>query len=133
MIGAATRRLVRQRAENRCEYCRTHQDDEPFVTYQIEHVIALQHGGSNEDGNLALACSHCNLHKGPNLAGIDPVGKKIEPLYHPRTQPWNDHFEFVGRDVAGKTPCGRATVHVLGMNAQSRVNLRQEVRDAHSE
>ena len=56
---------------------------------------------AEQDGNLALACSHCNLHKGPNLAGIDPVGKKIEPLYHPRTQPWNDHFEF----YSGWFPC----------------------------
>jgi hypothetical protein len=29
-------------------------------------------GGSDDPDNLALACHHCNLHKGPNLAGVDP-------------------------------------------------------------
>ena len=33
MVAAATRRLVRQRAAHRCEYCRTRQLDEPFLTY----------------------------------------------------------------------------------------------------
>ncbi len=119
MIGAATRRLVRDRAGRRCEYCRTRQADEPFISYQIEHVIAEQHGGGDEESNLALACSHCNLHKGPNLAGI-------EPLFHPRRQAWEDHFEYQAFFVAGKTACGRATVQVLAMNAQARIDLRQE-------
>lgn len=56
MIGAATRRQVRERAGDRCEYCRIRQADEPFVTYQIEHVIPKQHGGTDDAGNLALAC-----------------------------------------------------------------------------
>ncbi|MBO0698732.1 MAG: HNH endonuclease [Zavarzinella sp.] len=127
MIGAAIRRRVRERAGNRCEYCRTHQEDEPFVAYQIEHVIAIQHGGGDEEDNLALACSHCNLHKGPNLAGIDPATGRIEPLFHPRRQSWDEHFEFRGSVIEGKTPCGRATVRVLAMNAEVRVDLRQEL------
>ena len=128
MIGAATRRLVRDRAGNRCEYCRTRQEDEPFISYQIEHVIALQHDGSDADDNLALACSHCNLHKGPNLAGIDPVTGAIEPLFHPRRQAWNDHFELRGPLIEGKSACGRATVRVLDMNADVRVDLRRELQ-----
>jgi 5-methylcytosine-specific restriction endonuclease McrA len=63
MIGAATRRHVRERAHYRCEYCHMRQDDEPFISYQIEHIIAIQPGGSDDEENLALACSHCNLHK----------------------------------------------------------------------
>ena len=129
MIGAAARRLVRQRAENRCEYCRTHQDDEPFVTYQVEHITALQHGGSDEDGNLALACSHCNLHKGPTLSGIDPVTNTIETLFDPRRQSWGDHFEFQGSLLLGKSSCGRATVRVLAMNSKVRIDLRQAILD----
>jgi hypothetical protein len=126
MIGAAARRRIRQRAENRCEYCHTHQDDEPFVTYQVEHIIALQHGGSDEEDNLALACSYCNLHKGPNLAGIDPDTGNIEPLFHPRRQQWYEHFEARGPYLIGKTPTGRVTVRVLNMNDDVRVDLRRE-------
>jgi hypothetical protein len=124
MIGAAVRRGVRERAGNRCEYCQMRQDDEPFVSYQIEHILAIQHGGTDEEENLALACSHCNLHKGPNLSGIDSVTGRVEILFHPRSQSWADHFEFRDVLIQGKTPCGRATVQVLAMNAERRVELR---------
>jgi hypothetical protein len=127
MAVAATRRLVRQRAEHRCEYCHTRQLDEPFFTYRIEHVIAVQHGGGDAEDNLALACSHCNLMKGPNLAGIDPLTDALEPLFHPRRQVWDDHFESLGPLISGKAPCGRATVRVLAMNADARVDLRREI------
>lgn len=126
MIDANTRQLVRNRADNQCEYCGIHQDVEAFVNFQIEHIIAIQHGGGDENENLALACSHCNLHKGPNLAGIDPVTNQIVPLFHPRRQSWTEDFEYVGAQIMGLTPCGRATVRVLAMNAQVRVELRQE-------
>lgn len=124
MIGAATRRRIRQRAGDRCEYCHMRQEDEPFVRYQIEHIIAAQHGGTDAEDNLALACSNCNLHKGPNLTGIDPTTGAIEPLFHPRRQDWSEHFEERGPLIAGKTATGRVTVRVLAMNAQARVDLR---------
>src|SRR5580692_12396034 len=41
--------------------------------FHIEHIIARQHGGSTGLDNLAFACWTCNLKKGPNLSGIDPV------------------------------------------------------------
>jgi hypothetical protein len=127
VIGAAVRRLVRERARDRCEYCRTRQEDEPFVTYQVEHVIAIQHGGSDEDENLSLACSHCNLHKGPNLSGIDPETNAIVTLFHPRRQSWADHFEYDGPLLVGRTPSGRATIRVLAINDPARVELRREL------
>jgi 5-methylcytosine-specific restriction endonuclease McrA len=72
MIGPQIRALVRERAHNACEYCHLHQDDSPLVTLHLEHIIPRIHGGSDDINNLALACIDCNLHKGPNLAGIDP-------------------------------------------------------------
>lgn len=130
MISAAVRRVVRERADHRCEYCRTRQADEPFLSYQVEHVIAVQHGGGDEEDNLALACSHCNLHKGPNLTGIDPTTNAIEPLFHPRLHRWDDHLEFRVPFIWGKTACGRTTVRVLAMNAPARVDLRQAILSA---
>ena len=70
-MDAATRHLVRQRADERCEYCKLRQEH-CELRHHIEHIIAKQHGGSDDDENLALACHRCNLHKGPNLTGIDP-------------------------------------------------------------
>ena len=55
--------LVHERAGNRCEYCHIRQEEEPFFRFHIEHLIARQHGGSDDASNLALACHHCNLHK----------------------------------------------------------------------
>jgi hypothetical protein len=55
------------------------------------------------------------------------VTGNIEPLFHPRRHSWDDHFEFRGLLIEGKTPCGRATVRVLAMNADVRVDLRREL------
>ncbi|HKI33505.1 MAG TPA: HNH endonuclease signature motif containing protein [Gemmataceae bacterium] len=124
-MDAATRQLIRQRAGNRCEYCRSHQDDEPFFTFQIEHVIAKQHGGASALDNLALACPHCNLHKGPNIASIEAGA--LVPLFHPRQHDWTEHFQLQGATIIGLTPIGRATVRVLNMNDPLRVEVRADV------
>ena len=42
-------------------------------TFPLDHVIAQQHQGPTTYDNLALSCPHCNYHKGPNIAGNDPV------------------------------------------------------------
>jgi len=55
------RQTVRERAGYRCEYCSPPQDAEPFFAYHVEHVVARQHGGTDDSGNLALACCHSVL------------------------------------------------------------------------
>jgi hypothetical protein len=84
--------------------------------FQVEHVIARQHGGTDADDNLALACQHCNSHKGPNLAGVDPETGVLTRLFHPRQDVWADHFEWSGHVLVGKTAIGRTTVAVLAIN-----------------
>jgi hypothetical protein len=97
------------------------------LPFQIDHIVAEQHGGSTTSDNLALACPHCNRYKGPNIAGIDPSSGQLVRLYHPRTDRWDDHFEPDGSRIAGKSPVGRATVQVLAMNADDVVMLRRAV------
>jgi hypothetical protein len=82
------------------------------------------HGGKTEESSLALACHHCNLHKDPNLTGIDPNGGAVVSLFNPRTQSWNEQFSLNGGMVIGRTPTGRATVRVLAMNNGPRSQLR---------
>lgn len=120
----ATKALVRERAEYRCEYCQLPQDDSPLAALHIEHIVPRKHGGLDAHENLALACIDCNLHKGPNLTGIDPVSAEITPLFHPRTHRWEEHFEWEGIHVNGKTAIGRTTIRVLDMNAEDRLMLR---------
>ena len=118
------RRLVRTRAGDRCEYCGLRQEADPFFRFHIEHVIARQHGGPTEAENLALSCHHCNLHKGPNLSGIDPETGATVALFNPRVQRWEEHFALRASVVMGLTETGRATVEVLAMNAPARRDLR---------
>ena len=78
------RQTVRERADHRCEYCCLPQDAEPFFVYHVEHIVARQHGGSDDNENLALACYHCNAHKGPNLSALDPESGALVRLFNPR-------------------------------------------------
>ena len=125
-MDAATREFVRERAAHRCEYCLLRQED-CSLAHHIEHVVARQHGGTDDPGNLALACHRCNLHKGPNLTGVDPLTGEIVMLFHPRRDQWVDHFRFRGVLIVGVTVVGRTTIHVLAMNDWRRVELREQI------
>ena len=84
--------------------------------FHLDHVIARQHGGKTDLSNLALACMHCNRHKGPNIAGTDPVTGDIVRLFDPRRDDWHDHFAWQGTELTGKTAIGRTTISVLAIN-----------------
>ena len=128
MTLRAIRDLVRSRAQGCCEYCQALQADMPIATFHVEHIIARQHGGPSVESNLALSCHHCNLHKGPNLSGIDPDTTLPTQLFNPRLAKWDEHFAMNGAEVIGLTPVGRATVRVLVMNARGRLDLRTAAR-----
>ncbi len=117
---------VWRRAGNRCEYCRI---PHPHyrLPFQVDHIIARQHGGTTILENLAMACYHCNRFKGPNIAGIDPDSGDLVRLFHPRGDTWADHFRWDGARIVGQTAIGRVTVHVLSMNADDLLRLRVEL------
>lgn len=119
-----TKARVRERAGNRCEYCKLHQEDSPLAALHVEHILPRFHGGGDDLDNLALACIDCNLHKGTNLTGIDPQTNKVTELFHPRRQRWEDHFAWRGIYVVGKTAVGRTTIRVLNMNSEDQLALR---------
>jgi hypothetical protein len=62
------------------------------------------------------------------LSGIDDETGVIVPLFNPRTNRWPDNFERQGPLIFGITPTGRATVRVLAMNEDRRVQLRATLR-----
>lgn len=118
--------FVARRAGYVCEYCRIPRSLFPGI-FVIEHIDAKQHGGQTVVSNLAFACLHCNLHKGPNIAGRDPKSGKLTPLYHPRRHKWQRHFRWLGARLTGKTAIGRTTVYVLAMNDPALLRLRLEL------
>jgi hypothetical protein len=125
-MDAATRDFVRRRAASRCEYCLLRQEY-CDLTHHVEHIVARQHGGSDDASNLALACHRCNLRKGPNLTAIDPVTREVVPLFHPRSNDWAEHFIVESERIIGITAVGRATVQLLAMNDARRLELRTQI------
>lgn len=123
-MDARLRQLVRRRAKSRCEYCHLHQEQEP-LPFHIEHITSRQHGGKDVSGNLALACHHCNLHKGTNLSGLDPRTEKMTRLFHPRLDNWSEHFSNRDGEIIGLSAVGRTTVRLLRMNEDGRLQLRK--------
>jgi 5-methylcytosine-specific restriction endonuclease McrA len=123
-VDAVLRKFVVERAENRCKYCRIHQNVESFFHFHVEHIVARQHGGLSIETNLALACYHCNLHKGPNLSAIDPNDGQVVRLFHPRKDRWEEYFQIRESRVFGRTAIGRATAVLPAMNYLPRIELR---------
>lgn len=122
-ISTELRQLVVARAEDRCEYCRKPRLG--FYAHEVDHVIALKHGGATMPDNLALACFQCNRFKGSDLASLDPQTGLITPLFNPRLQAWAAHFQADAGRLLPLTPEGRATVFLLRLNTPERVTERR--------
>jgi len=120
------RQFVFERAHFECEYCRSPQEL-LMADLEIEHIRPKAKGGKTVDGNLCAACRKCNELKRVQTKAVDPESGARTPLYHPRTQIWNDHFEFSvdGSFILGKTTLGRATVEALQLNRPRAVLLRR--------
>lgn len=126
-MDASLARQVRERAGHACEYCRMLQSFYPTVAFPIDHIVARQHGGSTTLDNLALSCLHDNTHEGPNIAGIDPLTRRITRLFNPRRDRWERHFEWDVASLVGKTAVGRTTIVVLAMNHPDAVAVRRSL------
>lgn len=125
-IPVALQRLVRERARERCEYCRLAQEGQE-ATFHIDHVVPRSKGGATIENNLALACVSYSLRKGPRQSGPDPRTGDQHRLYNPRADPWDEHFAISpDRVVEGRTAVGRATVEMLRLNRVLAVAIRQE-------
>jgi hypothetical protein len=123
-VTAEIRRLIQTRADDRCEYCLI-----PalltFLPLQVDHIVARKHGGQTIPENVALCCAVCNQHKGSDLSSIDPADGALVPLFHPRQNRGNDHFELRGLFITPKTATGRVTVRLLQLNSPERVSERE--------
>ena len=75
-LTAALRRLVRERADLRCEYCLLAEDD-AYLPHEPDHVIATKHG------HMAMRASDENLDARsdtPHEARIPGPWSSKEPL-----------------------------------------------------
>ena len=111
-IPADLRRQVEERANHRCEYCLIPKLA-VLLPHQIDHIVAVKHGGRSTADNLALACALCNKHKGTDLTSIYPDSGEIVALFHPRQQNWTDHFEFQEGLIVERTLLFKGTLSCI--------------------
>jgi hypothetical protein len=116
-ISAELEQSVRAEARNRCGYCLSPQHL-VMARLEIEHIIPLSQGGSNDESNLWLACPLCNRHKGSKTRAVDPLSGTTVALFNPRLQNWFEHFAWSedGLRIQGRTAIGRATVDALHLS-----------------
>lgn len=131
-VSDALRRLVRERAASRCEYC--HADEHwQFIRFTIDHVVPRSLAGADEPENLALACRNCNERRQNRTHGTDPQTQSAVPLFNPRQDVWSEHFAWHADSLhlVGLTLSGRATVALLDMNDERHEGhvLRVRQRD----
>lgn len=124
-IPRSIRRIVRDRARNRCEYCR-HSADFSSAPFVCDHVLPRIQGAGNSPDELAWCCPYCNGHKYSKTHARDPKTKRKATLFHPRRQKWADHFAWSDDflQIIGLTQTGRATVEALRLNRPELIKLR---------
>jgi len=127
VVDAATRAAIEERAGFRCEYCRLPVRGQ-IATFPVDHPTPRSSGGLTVLANLALACPHCNGHKWAHTAALDHASGELVPLFNPRMDRWEEHFQWAAADrtiLEGRTACGRATVELLQMNHLNMVDIRR--------
>ncbi len=127
-INESSRKFIRKRADYKCEYCLICEDD-TFFSCQIDHVISIKHGGSNEHENLAYSCIYCNRNKGSDLGSILLPNKTLIRFFNPRMDNWSEHFYLDGAVIEPKTDIGKVTVKILELNNVERILERLELQE----
>jgi len=125
-VSAELRRLITERANHCCEYCRT-QAQYSADSFTVDHIIPRSLGGVTSVANLALSCHGCNQHKSTRTSAVDPATGLAAVFFHPREQLWEEHFTW-NNDftlMIGLTPTGRVTILALQLNRLGLVNLRR--------
>lgn len=125
-IPSALKRVIIERAQGHCEYCRSPVDWSPEI-FEVEHIQPLSAGGRTEFINLAYACPACNRYKRNRQFAIDPTtGQEVE-LFNPRIHTWQEHFCWSEHllVIEGITSIGRATVIALKVNRKGAQHFRQ--------
>jgi hypothetical protein len=124
-ISRRLRKLVRERAKYRCEYCQSSEWLSGQVCH-VDHIHPRSKGGRTALDNLSLACASCNGSKLDIVQAADPQTGERVPLFNPRQQAWHEHFAWSedGTLVIGITACGRATVTLLQLNRPLAVAAR---------
>ena len=94
---------------------------------QAMHVEHIDPTGGNHPDNLCLACPNCNLSKAAATSAKDPDTGEHVPLFNPRSQEWDEHFEWQDNNalIQGLTTIGRTIVTRFKINRPRIVLARK--------
>jgi 5-methylcytosine-specific restriction endonuclease McrA len=126
-ISSQIREEVKFRAGYVCEYCLLH-EKLSFFTHEIDHVISLKHGGSNDSDNMAYSCSSCNRNKGSDIGSL--FERTYIRFFNPRLDQWKDHFFLDDGVINPIIPIGEVTVKILQINSFERIMERRAFAEA---
>jgi hypothetical protein len=113
-MDAASRRFVRARALQRCEYSMLHESDSA-VPHHIEHIVAQQHGGDDNADNLGqghgtFRNTQVDAISVKNAGGTtNRIPNKASALHRP---PMN--IDIVNEQCQRKKPGGSASACSFG-------------------
>jgi hypothetical protein len=122
-INVELQRLVAERSDYLCEYCLYPQAD--GLSFQVDHIISVKHGGSTTADNLCYACIFCNLQKGTDLGSINWQTGELVRFFNPRRDFWGELFRLDEAVVQPQTDIGEVTARILDFNGDERVIERQ--------
>ena len=127
-MARALREQVRRRAKDRCEYCQMPQSY-TRLPHEVDHIRARKHLGPTKLTNLGWCCANCNNRKGTDASAYIPGSDELVRLFHPRRDKWHDHFEWDGPTLRGKTGIAEATIELLKINSDGRIDHRRMLID----
>jgi hypothetical protein len=120
-----TKIVIANRALYKCEYCLL-PEKVSFYNFQIDHIVSLKHGGSNDVENLAYCCPDCNYFKGTDLGSIINDSALIR-FYNPRIDVLNGHFEIMNGIILPKSDIGKVIEQIFKFNDVDRLIFRREL------
>lgn len=144
-LSEQARERIKRAAGYQCEYCKMR--SWPLT---VDHVIPkfrwnitveherqqLPFPDPDDERNLCCACVECNvIGKRQRETAMDPVTGNVVPLFNPRADAWDDHFEWAADviEIRGRTAVGRATVELLRLNGKRYKAQRRLLRASESQ
>jgi len=117
--------LVASDAHFQCGYCRCPQRVLPY-RLEIEHLLPVSLGGTNDRDNLWLSCHRCNKLRSNYMEVTDPLTGEVVPIFNPRLDEWEKHFawEHGALLIVGSTARGRGTAATLDLNDRYHLSAR---------
>ncbi len=116
---------IAKRANRKCEYCLASELVFNFL-FEIDHFIPLSEGGTDDLGNLVLACRSCNLYKAFHQIGL-LEDKSDTQLFNLRKDIWSENFRFDIEtfEIEGLTETASRTINRLKMNSSKQIESRK--------